>query len=214
MKNKIFFTTLLLSLFTAYSNANAQAPGFMGKKFYIQGSILFFPAIRPTTVGNVANGQRFFTGVNYKVNVAMDYTVSRRTTLGAMFDYGESAFMHELSGQAHAIDHMHVGAYVKFHRGGALAPQGIYYRLGALVGIYQHYSPSGISKNMEIVPYLHQSFGKNTIIARRLILDVGFDLNLSPYVQAYVGSTTNDLAGRMVLHSLLYFRCGLGVLLF
>lgn len=66
---------------------------------------------------------------------------------------------------------------------------------------------------MAVTPYLHQSFGKTTIIARRLLLDVGFDLNLSPIVTAYTGHT-NVAVNRMVLHNLLYFRCGLGVLLF
>jgi hypothetical protein len=218
-----------LILFTAC--AIAQVPGFRGKKFSIKYDL---GINHPALVGRTGKLPMLYH------NVSLDYVVARAWTVGVTYGFmtynappAPKYFTKELF-----IDpNDYKGRYTQhtvsfiakkfFIRRGYLAPVGRYVMFGVY---YQHvvdrfsvltYGYSGsydikVTTKKGIANYagVTVGLGRNFIVARRMLVDIGFTFSVSPALRntdgVYEGAVLNDL----LLRNLFQLRLGLGFLAF
>lgn len=199
---------LSLSILTSF----AQVPGYLGKKFTLQGEIHSFPALIGPTANN--NGLQAEgdggtgLGLNWSAGARLGYVLSRYNQLmltfdylktGAIqtaylnsgFDYSSREIFYNLNGISFGIGNR------KFRASkGGLAPMGKYngysLNLTALNGtLNKKYSSSSSSLSTYGIEPKHlvlsfgYEFGTNYIIKDRLILNIGAKLNIALSPRAF-----------------------------
>lgn len=198
---------LSLSILTSF----AQAPGYLGKKFTLQGEFHSFPALSGPTVNNRGldsyDEEGLGLGLNWSAGARLGYVLSRQQQLILSFDYlktGVTQNAYYLSDFDYSSDELFFnlqGVSVgignrKFKPGkGGLAPMGKYSGFSLNATFLKGSLNSEFSYNTRplndygidpkhMVLSLGYEFGTNYIIKDRLILNVGakLGLTLSPRV--------------------------------
>lgn len=180
MKRTFFLIILLVSL------AYAQVPGYIGKTRHIHGGIKFFPSFGvPVNLEGPHSGYVVY-GMNYRLELGMDFMVSRKSSVGFNAHYYNTA-----TGQSYftdpnglvAIEGGAIGAVFKTHFGSWVAPLGGYYSLEAGGLIYDvsdpaKYFPGQIYPYTNGAFYINNGFGRTHIFAHRVTLDYGFEIGI------------------------------------
>ncbi len=204
---------ILLFLFLATTHTiNAQVPGYMGKKIHLQGGIKFFPSfIFPVNVQQAYPIPTIVPGMNYRLELGMDFMISRKSSIGFNTHYYNTA-TEIYSGYTPtnvdnriSIEGGSIGFVFKTHFGGWVAPLGFYYRLEAGAMIFSIYDPANnfggaIPPTTSGTGYINNAFGRTHIFANRISLDYGIELGFAfPPYDGYTLQGTSNI--RMATHN-------------
>lgn len=192
MKNLVFFI-LCLGLIGC---ANAQVPGYMGKKFLAGYNL------------NLGFGDPLFTdvwGVYPKHCLSTDYVISRQTMIGLNYEYlsakvtGDNSNSDQSSGAWERLSHFSnhnigINFTVFPRRNGTVAPLGRYIKFKAFYGVYhvsrdihvlyqdqmyneyeKVYSNTAVYKSWG----LGLGYGSIRMIGKNITLDLGGEMNVA-----------------------------------
>lgn len=191
MKSIITFNILLLLCF--YTNAQ---PGYQGKKIAIQYNGLIGPRS-----SNPSFNQKAGLGINYTHAFGIDYTISRKHTIGLTFSAFKTSISEERNGDDNYLPSIlklySYGAEfnIKFgsKRTGLIAPIGFYQMVG--IGIWLNQLKDNTNTlDLSTIPVtkftdfsFSYGFGKRMVYFDRLVLDLGVNLSLSKNIFTYAG---------------------------
>lgn len=203
----IRIVVLSLTLLFGAGHLIAQVPGYMGKKVMFEAGLKFFPSFGNTPV-NMAQpfGTYVITGMNWELDLGMDFMVSRKSSIGFSAGYFSTAYWESGRHKSEsymgydpqgnwdqiyvddrfAMDVVKIGFVFKTYFGQNIAPVGPYYRLeagGTFMAMteFPYYTP-GLNPVMDQYSgggYIINSIGRNHIFNNWLCLDYGFDLGLA-----------------------------------
>jgi hypothetical protein len=207
---------IVLFVCTAANSLQAQVPGYMGKRVHLQGGIKFFPSFGfPVNVQQAYPVPIIVPGMNYRLELGMDFMVSRKSSIGFNTHYYNTAFF-TYSGSAYdsrvSVEGGSIGAVFKTHFGGWVAPLGFYYRLEAGAMINSTYDAAnnfggGYNPTTSGMAYINNAFGRTHIFANRVSLDYGAELGLVLPPIPLGGGVSNY---RMFFHNLVNFYIKIG----
>jgi len=224
MKKNLLFIIFSLIVGSVFS----QVPGYVGKRFHLQGGVHFFPQLGSVPVNIVQPRNTYaISGMNYRLVLGMDFVISRKSTIGLNGHYFNTAgpleglYIDKYSSSPnpdirYSIEGGAVGFVFKTHFGSWVAPLGPYFKLEA-GGIFNSVSDPANNYGGAFLPetygsgYLTFGFGRTHIFANRLSLDYGFEMGtILPPVGTFPGSAVNL---RMTVHYLATFYIKMGVVL-
>lgn len=204
----IYILSLMLGILIAGS-AYGQVPGYIGKKIHLQGGIKFFPSfVNPVNLSQANSYIYTVPGMNYRLELGMDFMISRKSSIGFNAHYYNTAmyYYNPIYGNDRrlSIDGGAFGAVFKTHFGGWVAPLGFYYRLeaGALVFAINDYANNfggAFTSTTLGAGYINNAFGRTHIFGNRISLDYGVELGwvLPPYDYSTLQGSSNI---RMAIH--------------
>lgn len=221
MKRNLY--SLIIVLFTFAGTLQAQ-PGYQGRKWSVQGNLMFLPALTNASYGREPG----LTTFNITGEATVDYVLSRRTSVGLSYrrirtsninDYGVSGVSKtKVFSNAYGI---HYRIYKR--KNGNIAPLGKYFQWGAGAMFNQVKKPEKSSKPVDFKTYsFRMGAGRNRILYDRLILSYGWEFGYM-----FTGLKGDGLVGatyyykddaqtmaqyRLWRHSLLNLKVGLGFL--
>lgn len=191
-----FYIIAFLFLATTHS-IHAQVPGYMGKKIHLQGGIKFFPSfIYPVNVQQAFPVPTVVPGMNYRLELGMDFMISRKSSIGFNTHYYNTATVAYSPyvpikpnyDNRLGLEGGSIGAVFKTHFGGWVAPLGFYYRLEAGAMIFSIYDPANnfggtFPNTTSGTGYINNAIGRTHVFANRITLDYGFELGFAfpPY---------------------------------
>lgn len=228
---------VILAVF-ATTFAGAQIPGFQGKRFIVKYDL---GIMHPAIVGRTGKPPMLYHGLVLDYTVSRAWTVGVKgnfMTIKAPTD--KQSFYY--SGSNSEIDfrdypgrytQVTVGFYAKKFaiRKGYLAPMGRY----IVLGLYYQYAIDNFTKPTPISGSFTDNYtysvthkraivhfggitigmGRNFIVSRRIVIDLGFTLNVAPI--AHVAFEDKDRIGvyrDVVLRNLFQVHLGFGALAF
>jgi hypothetical protein len=183
-------TVLIILLFLCFYT-NAQ-PGYQGKRFIAQYSALLGPRITAPSFNQVSDK----LGINYTHSLGIDYTISRKHTIGVTFSTFKTSIADEIN--IYSDNDNDYPSALKLHSYGAefnikfsgkktalIAPIGFYQKVG--IGIWLNQIKDNTNTlDLSTIPItkftdytLSYGLGKRMVYFDRLVLDLGVDLSLS-----------------------------------
>jgi hypothetical protein len=204
----------------------AQVPGYLGKRVHINAGIHFFPQFSNVPVNIVQpRGQFVISGMNYRLVLATDFVITRKSVIGLNGHYFNTAgpvgglefsSYYNLPDRRYAIEGGAVGFVFKTHFGPWVAPLGPYYKVevGAIVNST---SDPANNYNGNFAPetfasgYLTTGVGRNHIFANRITLDYGGEMGL--LLPPVTSTSTGNTSLRMTIQYLATFYMKVGVIL-
>jgi hypothetical protein len=186
--------------------ASAQS-GYQGKKFIVQySSLIGFRASNPSFSQSSEN-----MGINYTHSLEIDYTISRKHTIGLAFSNFRTSVADEFettNTSKRLPSALKLTAYgaefnVKFtnKNPGFIAPMGMYQKIGVGIWLGQLTDDSGTLK-MDSIPVkqftdfaLSYGLGKRKVYFDRLVLDMGVHFSLT---SSYNKQSTESYEGGLI----------------
>lgn len=201
---KYLLTVLVFS--SVMSVANAQVPGYLGKRAWVTGDLYFAPALFNMNqnhmnvesenwldIENRAKGTNLLA-FNYRPQVKFEYLVGRNIALGLTYSLIRTGTVKELESTNPDINGIHydlikgssLGFHIKkfsFEKSASIAPIGYYWTYGVTATKFNTYSPAfpkqgQFSKDV-INPVITIGFGKQTVLFDKFIIDSGAELGWS-----------------------------------
>lgn len=234
---------LVIFYFLAFVNAQAQVPGYMGKRWYAYGNV--------QTFFNLTNNNQWNQkpGVNLKYRAGLDYVLTKGSSLAAEYEYLQSAVRYEPESAASVssntsdkefsamVRSMTLGLTFSWYNTGkgSIAPYGFYQQVGLKYllcavtnefGTMNRIRPGFTLDNFQsaVITY---GIGRRWIYFDRLVFHAGFEfgyviganplgmVNISGS-RSYLNSDVNfsNTINRLSALYLVNFNIGLGFILF
>jgi hypothetical protein len=231
---------LILAVFiTAF--AGAQIPGFQGKRFIVKYDL---GIMHPAIVGRTGKPPMLYHGLALDYTVARAWSVGVKgnfMTINAPTD--KKAFQYYNYNNGSGLDYrdypgrytqVTVGFYAKKFaiRKGYLAPMGRY----IVLGVYYQYAVDnitlpGTAGNNSNIDYSYSvtrkkvvahfggitvGMGRNFIVSRRMVIDLGFTLNVAPVPHVVFSDEDDKMAvyRDLMLRNIFQVHLGFGALAF
>lgn len=201
---KYLLTVLVFSITATV--ANAQVPGYMGKRAWVTADLYFAPALfnmnqnhmnikegDPLDIENRSKGTNLLA-FNYRPQLKFEYLVGRNIALGLTYTMFRTGTVKELDSTNPDIDGIHYdlikGSSLGFHvkkfnvdKSASIAPIGYYWTYGVAATKFNTYNPAfpkqgQFSKDV-INPVITVGFGKQTVLFDKFILDSGAEFGWS-----------------------------------
>ncbi|MFL5729619.1 MAG: hypothetical protein ACJ75J_09060 [Cytophagaceae bacterium] len=230
---------LILIFIVCAGNVFAQVPGFQGKRFSAEGSLMFNMALRNLN-------ENFNTGItsfNKRYQGAVEYIIGRDVSFGVMAGFMNSGLKYHhvayypngfpggnsssYTNDQYRINCPMAGLYFKFfkfHKKGSIAPYGTYAKLGLLrmmisgdfVSTDNNTGATPETLQKTPMTFLSYGFGKQFIIKGRFIARVGADFALNGLIfTSFNPANVAEAAKRRVSNAMIFnLEAGIGILLF
>jgi hypothetical protein len=200
-----YLFTLLLSFLLLEQAAQAQVPGYMGKRAWFTADLNFAPAFFNMNENHMvirkgimedearAKGTNLFA-INYRPQLSFEYLVGKNIALGLSYSIIKTGTVKELDMGNPEIDGMYYdilrgssfGFYMKKFRYGksaSIAPIGYYWTLGVAAAKFNTYasktSKTGQFSTDVINPVITLGLGKQKILFGRFLLNSGVEYGWS-----------------------------------
>jgi hypothetical protein len=213
---------IIVFILLSSSGLFAQVPGFQGKRFSVEGSLMFNTAISNYN----ENFNKGFTAFNKRFQGGVEYIIGRNVSLGGSYGIFNSGF--EDSYNRYKLTSNVAGLYFKifrFRKKGAIAPYGTYGKIGLLRVMIngQFVGRSNLSNsnapetlNPASLTLLNYGFGKQFIIKGKFIARVGADFGLNVFGFSFFPLSGITWMARKRVSNGMFFNleAGLGILIF
>jgi hypothetical protein len=222
---RILILTIISAVF--YSFAQAQVPGYRGKRFYVSYDLNFFPALSNPTYGEETQSNiTDYHGMNVRHAIEADYVVSRTNSIGLSYGFFRSRFEHQSdTGWTYfpSLKCNVIGLnYTVFLKNkGSLAPFGAYAKISGELITYKAITDlESEPKSFKGTPNLKSiniTIGEQKIYFDRLILDVGAQFGLVQGLLAFEPTEADinfDAARRLRNHYVMNVHARIGFLIF
>jgi len=207
MKHQTFLWALLLGM---ASGLSAQAPGYLGKRFFVKPEFSSMFALSNPTADYVGSADPFALNVRY--GLQLGYALSRRSALTVEASYmktgmvmsaytpsiqnNSSSDVHDL---LYSLGGPEIGISLQTYNPlrGSIAPMGFFtawrLRMAFLNGIvqedritYANGDASAGTRPLDINPSYNQltlgvELGQNIVVADRLVLSISAEANIPPF---------------------------------
>ncbi|HXA02577.1 MAG TPA: hypothetical protein VNW99_11355 [Cytophagaceae bacterium] len=216
--------SVIIIVLLCSSGLFAQVPGFQGKRFSVEGSLMFNTALsnynENFNEGLAAFNKRFQGGV--------EYIIGRNVSLGGSYGIFASGLEDFNTKSKYRLTSNIGGLYLKifkFRKKGAIAPYGMYGKIGLLrvmiSGVLVETNGSSAANGTEKLnpaplTLLNYGFGKQFIIKGRFIARVGADFGLNIFGFSFSSpSGITWLARKRVANGMFFnLEAGMGILIF